>query len=63
MEEQTKKMKSINKKQGIGLFFAGVAVLVAVIANQMPESYGWIMTGMAVLLFITGVFLVFKYRK
>ncbi len=56
-------MKSINKKQGIGLFFAGLGTLVGVIANHMPETYGWIMTGMAILLLVTGVFLVFKYRK
>ena len=56
-------MKTLNKKQGIGLFFAGVATLVGVIANHMPKTYGWIMTGMAILLLVTGVFLVFKYQN
>ena len=56
-------MKTINKKQGIGLFFAGVATLVGVIANQMPKTYGWIMAGIATLLLVTGIFLMFKYRK
>ncbi len=56
-------MKKINEKQGIGLFFVGVATMVGVIANQMPKTYGWIMTGMAILLFADGVFLFLKYRK
>lgn len=56
-------MKTLNKKQGFGLFFAGLGTLVGVIAHKMPENYGWIMTGMAILLFTYGVFLAFKYRK
>ena len=56
------KSKAINKKQGIGLFYVGIAVVVGVIANHMPKTYGWIMTGMAILLWVVGIFMLFKYR-
>ncbi len=57
------KSKTINKKQGIGLLYVGLAALVGVIANHMTKSYGWIMIGMAILLWVIGIFLVFKYRE
>ena len=56
-------MKTMNKKQGFGLFFIGIASMVAIIANNMPKSYGWIMIGMAILLFAAGISIFFKYRK
>ena len=56
-------MKSINKKQGIGLFCVGIAVLIITIANKFIESYEWATTGIAILLYAIGLFLVLKYRK
>lgn len=34
--------KTINKKQGVGLLYVGLATLVSVISINMPKSYGWI---------------------
>lgn len=55
--------KTLNKKQGIGLFCVGIAVLIITIANKFIESYEWAMIGIAILLFAIGIFLVLKYRE
>ena len=57
------KSKTLNKKQGIGLFFIGIAVLFITIVNKFIEGYEWITIGTAILLFAIGIFLVLKYRK
>ena len=56
-------MKKINKEQGFGLFFVGLSTMVVVISSNMPKTFGLIMIGMAILLFISGIFIFFKYRK
>ena len=56
-------MKKINKEQGFGLFFVGLSTMVVVISSNMPKTFGLIMTGMAILLFVTGISIFFKYRK
>ncbi len=55
--------KTLNKKQGIGLFCIGIAVLFITIVNKFIKGYEWITTGVAILLFVIGIFLVLKYRK
>ena len=57
------KSKALNKKQGIGLFCVGVAVLIITLANKILEGYEEKMTGVAMILFVTGLFLILKYRK
>ena len=55
--------KTLNKKQGIGLFCIAIAVLFITIANKFIESYEWVTAGTAILLFAIGIFLVLKHRK
>ncbi|MCK4997637.1 hypothetical protein KAS08_05005 [Candidatus Pacearchaeota archaeon] len=57
------KSKTLNKKQGIGLFFIGIAVLIITIANKFIKSYEWATIGIAIIFFTIGIFLVLKYRK
>jgi len=55
--------KTINRKQGVGLICTSSAALIGVIAGYIPKDYGWLMIGLAILLFVAGLFLFFKYQK
>ena len=57
------KSKTSNKKQGIGLFCIGMAVLFITITNKFLKGYEWATIGIAITLFAIGIFLVLKYRK
>ena len=55
--------KTLNKKQGIGLFCIGIAVLFIIIINKFIKSYEWATIGIAIILFTIGIILVLKYQK
>ena len=55
--------RTLNKKQGMGLFCISIAVLIITIVNKFLKSYEWATIGIAILLFVIGIFIVLKYRE